>query len=74
MRFVQRDNDGKLTGHFACEQTFAREAVPDDHPDILAWEADRKAQHEADRRDNSPMARITKLEAELERLRKKLGE
>ena len=43
MRFVQRDKDGKLIGHFGLEQSYATEVVPDDHPDILAWDVDRKA-------------------------------
>lgn len=42
-RFVQRDSDGKLIGHYANPQPgYAEEELPDDHPDILAWQAARK--------------------------------
>lgn len=37
LRYIQRDADGKLIGHFANPQPYATEAVPEDHPDILAW-------------------------------------
>jgi len=42
MRYVQRGKDGVVLGHFANEQTYARELVADDHPDILAWNEARK--------------------------------
>lgn len=38
MRYVQRDKDGKVIGHFARPQPgTAEEALPDDHPDIAAF-------------------------------------
>ena len=43
MRFVQRDPVTKeVIGHFANEQTYAKEVLPDDHPDIQAFK-DRRA-------------------------------
>lgn len=70
-RYVQRDEDGNVIGHFANEQPYAKECVPPDHPDILAWEAKRAtAQAEYLRRkaELSPerlLARIAALEAKL---------
>lgn len=42
MRYIQRGLDGKLVGHFANEQPYAKELAPDNHPDILAWNEARK--------------------------------
>jgi hypothetical protein len=42
MRYVQRDKDGKLIGHFAHPHPYAKERVAPDHPDIVAWDAARK--------------------------------
>ena len=35
MRYVQRDKEGKVIGHFANEQSYAKELLEDNHPDIL---------------------------------------
>jgi hypothetical protein len=43
MRYVQRDASGALIGHYANPQPYAQEAVADDHPDVLAWQAAREA-------------------------------
>ena len=40
MRYIQRDKTGKVIGHFANEQPYATECVPDDHPDIVKFHAD----------------------------------
>jgi len=39
MRYVQRDKDGKVVGHFACPQPYAQEELADDHPEVLAFDA-----------------------------------
>lgn len=66
MRYVQRDEEGKIVGHFAHEHDYALEAVPDDHPDILAWTAAREA---ASREPSRLERRVDKLEAEVAALR-----
>ena len=39
MRYVERNEKGEVVGDYACEQDFAKEILPADHPDILAfWE------------------------------------
>jgi hypothetical protein len=44
MRFVQRDPaSNKIIGHFANPQPYAQEELADDHPDILAYKAEREA-------------------------------
>lgn len=43
MRYVQRDAAGNVVGHFANPQSYAREAVPDDHPDLATWQRQREA-------------------------------
>jgi hypothetical protein len=37
MRYIQRDKDGNVVGHFSHWHEYAQEEVSDDHPDILAW-------------------------------------
>lgn len=70
-RYVQRDEDGNVIGHFANEQPYAKERVPPDHPDILAWNVKRKAaqaEHMKRKAELSPerlLARIAALEAKL---------
>jgi glutathione S-transferase len=70
MRFIQRDSDGKIVGHFANEQSYATEAVEDDHPEIVAWYDEREARRKA---AISPEIRIAALEAEVIRLRGLVG-
>jgi len=71
MRYLQRDPDGKVIGHYAHPHDYAQEAVADDHPEILAWHAKRvadKAAYMARKADLSPeklLARIAELEAKL---------
>ena len=50
IRFVQRNKDGKLVGHYANLQPgYAEEEVAGEHPDIVAWNAAREAAQEARR-------------------------
>ncbi len=49
MRFIHYGKDGKMLGHFANPQTYAEKGYPDDHPDIVAWEAAREAAKKARR-------------------------
>jgi len=79
-RYVQRDRDGTLIGHFANLQPgYAEEEVPDDHPDILAWQAARAAFRAADHKSSSNErlraveARLSVLEANFEVLRSQLA-
>lgn len=67
MRYIQRDVQGKVVAHFAHWHNYATEEVPDDHPDILAWYADRERAKTA---APGAEARIAVLEAELARLAK----
>lgn len=70
-RYLQRDDNGKVIGHYANPQPYAQEQVPGDHPEILKWNERRKA----DRKRASPaMQRIEQLEAKIEALSKKLKE
>ena len=43
MRYVQRDKEGKVIGHFSNIQEYAVEILDDEHPDILAFNARRKS-------------------------------
>ena len=79
-RYVQRDRDGTLIGHFANPQPgYAEEEVLDDHPDILAWQAARAAFRMADHKSSSnerlraAEARLSVLEANFEVLRAQLS-
>lgn len=38
MRYIQRDENGNIVGHYANPQPYAMEEVQDDHPDIAAWQ------------------------------------
>jgi hypothetical protein len=66
-RFVQRDRDGNIIGHFANPQPYAQEVVPDNHPDIAAWQAAREAMlRPAKKIDIAALeARIAQLEEQL---------
>lgn len=37
MRYVQRDENGKVIGHFALLQYEGQEALADNHPDLLEY-------------------------------------
>lgn len=72
MRYVHRDSSGKLIGHFANEQSYAREAVPDDHHDIIEWRDRHKRENEEYLRRKAMMD-PEKLMARLEAIEKRLG-
>jgi uncharacterized protein YceH (UPF0502 family) len=73
MRYLQRDQAGKVVGHFACEQTYATELVPDDHPDLVAWEAAREeARRQA--REQSPSKTIPRLEQRVAQLEQRVAD
>ncbi len=42
-RYVRRDKNGVLDAHYANPQSYAQEALPDDHPDIVAFNAKKEA-------------------------------
>jgi len=80
-RFVQRDVDGKLTGHYANAQPgIAEEEVADDHPDILDWQAERRAYRLADHNSQSnerlrvAEERLRQTEQNIEVIRGQLAE
>lgn len=63
MRYVQRDKQGKVTGHFANPQEgYAEEALPDDHPDLVAFHVERERLRE-ENRQQSLTKRVPLLEA-----------
>lgn len=78
LRYVERDARGKVIGHFANEQSYAREALLDDHPDLLDFQARRDlARTEAEKRSLSKVvpaleARVKALEELVETLRSRL--
>ena len=71
LRFIHRDSSGKMLGHYANKQSYATEGVPEDHPDIVAWnEARDKLKRDAEERKarldpEKLLARIEALEARL---------
>lgn len=74
-RYIHRDpNTGQVLGHYAHPNTHAQERVEEDHPDILAWQAERvavKAAHMERKAQLDPaklIARIAALEAKVESL------
>lgn len=71
-RWVQRDKSGKVTGHFANPQPgYAEEELPDDHPHIKAYYAERQRQEDEGRRVSSIPAlldRINDLETRVKEL------
>lgn len=64
MRYIQRDEHGALLGHYAHPHPYALEEAPDDHPDIVAWQAQREATAAP-----SLAERVLALEAELRALK-----
>ncbi len=68
MRYVARyPETGKVRGHFANEQSYAKELLPDDHPDILEWER-------ANRPDPKRKGKLERLEDEVAALKKRREE
>ncbi len=43
MRYVHRNERGQVVAHFANEQPFATEGLPDDHPDLADYRQRVKA-------------------------------
>jgi hypothetical protein len=81
VRYLQRDAAGKLVGHYANPQTTRDgvpytepEPVPDDHPDIVAWDAERKAAEQEAVRTSDVVGRMTVLEAENAETKRQLEE
>lgn len=74
-RFVQRDETGKITGHFANPQPgYAEEELPEDHPHIKAYHAERQRQEDEGRRTSSIpalLARIDEIERRLTNVEKR---
>ncbi len=65
MRYIQRDDSGKVIGHFANPQPYAQELVEDDHPGIVAF----NTACEAARKRATPMElRLRAIEAKLDAL------
>jgi hypothetical protein len=74
MRYIQRDNNGNLIGHYANRQPYATEEVPDDHPDIVAWTNERSdAQKSAKAAHKSQEQQIADLQAQVKILMEKLA-
>jgi hypothetical protein len=68
MRYVQRDESGKVVGHFAnWQEGYAEEALSDDHVDLVAFRAERERLREENQRQ-SLTKRVPILEARVEAL------
>lgn len=78
VRYVQRDEDGKVCGHFSHPHPYAQEEVLEGHPEILAWDAERRKLQTADYKSQSTPrlraaeGRIKVLEENVEVLRQRL--
>ena len=43
MRYLHRDKDGAVLGHYANRESYTEaEPVADDHPDLVAWKKKRQ--------------------------------
>jgi hypothetical protein len=47
IRWIDRDKDGKINGHFTRKQREGQESLPEDHPELLAFNVASKAAMEA---------------------------
>lgn len=68
IRYVQRDENGVLIGHYANPQPYATEEAPADHPDIVAFNAARAAAASSPPRIAELESRISQLEALIQSL------
>lgn len=68
MRYVQRDNTGRITGTFSHRATYATEELEDDHPDVVEFQERREARFNPP----APKPRITGYQI-LARLESLLG-
>lgn len=65
MRYVHRDENGQIVGHYANPQPYATEAVPDDDAEVAAWEAARAAVVVTDPSVGELQAQLAVLQAQL---------
>jgi hypothetical protein len=69
-RYIQREA-GVMVGHFANPNSLAQEAVPDDHPDIVAWNTERRERRGKKQEVSiSLQERVEQLEAQVAELTK----
>ena len=47
VRWIDRDKDGKICGYYARKQRDGQEFLPEDDPELLARDAETRAQMEA---------------------------
>lgn len=47
IRWIDRNAEGKICGHYACKQRDGQESLPEDHTELLAFDAANKAAMEA---------------------------
>jgi hypothetical protein len=72
MRYVKRDENGLVVGHFANEQPYATELVADDHPDIEAFKERRRAKQVPTAERFASTESVAALVARIEALENKL--
>lgn len=70
-RYLHKDKQGKVLGHYANENPSATELVPDDHPDLLAFHAAREAAKQASK--NSRVQAAASEEARLVAIENRIG-
>lgn len=75
IRWIDRDSQGRICGHYACKQREGQESLPADAPEILARDAAIKAEMDAAMAEQPASVkelgdRITALEARIAKLEK----
>ena len=75
IRWIDRDKDGKICGHYARKQRDGQESLPEDHPELLARDAETKALMDAAQKAASDKdALITEMKTRLDASDLKIAE
>jgi hypothetical protein len=72
MRYVKRDENGDVVGHFANWQPYATELLEDGHPDLLAYTERRRAKQVPTAERFASTESVAALVARIEALENKL--
>ena len=67
LRWIDRDSNGKICGHYACKQREGQECLSEDSEEMIAFSNQQKADMQK-ALDNTIEARLLKVEEKLAKL------
>lgn len=74
IRWIDRDEQGKICGHFARKQREGQESIAEDAPEYVAWEAAMKqTQTDAQEAERVKQAKLTQVADEFDAIKSKVN-